>query len=714
MPVYPYGVHSMVCTVERCAVATVNPLLVPSTLPYGLPDFSAIRDEHVMPALQEALRRHKAEIDTIAHDPTTPTAMNTVVALEQSGQDLSRVVGYFYTVAGADATDERLRIEGEISPLLAQHTDDMYMNADLFSRIDTVFHSLSESLGDLAPLAEKTQIPLADVEAETSALVRRYHELFLRHGAGLDAAAQARVREINAELSRLSSDFGDTLLKDTQARAVHITDEAELEGVEESQKAFFADTARAAGKDGWLIPLGLPTVQPILEQLARPDVRARIYDASLQRGGQKNETIAQRMALLRAEKAELFGYRTHAELVISDETARTPEAALQLLTDLAPAAVRNAERERAELLPVAQADGCTTLSAADWPYYAEKVRAAHYSLDSAELKPYFRLRNVVEQGVFRTAEILYGLRITKRDDLHGYTPDTDVWEVTDATTGEGLALLLTDYFTRPTKRGGAWMNSIIDQNALLGQKPIVINVLNLTPAPAGEDTLLTLDEVETLFHEFGHALHGMLSKVIYPLFSGTNVPRDFVEFPSQFNEMWALHNDTLPVYATNAAGDTIPPELVEKVRAAQKFGQGFATVEYLAACIIDMAWHTLTRDGIRALGEDIDVAAFETAALQRAGLHVEGIAPRYRTRYYQHIFSNGYSAGYYSYLWSEVLDADTVDWFNEQGGLVPEAGQRFRKMILSRGGSIDYMTAYRDFRSRDKDVTPLLLRRGLV
>lgn len=692
-------------------MSAANPLLVPSTLPYGLPDFSAIRDEHVMPALEEALRRHTAEIAAIAGSTDEPTAANTVVALEQSGQDLARVLGYFYTVAGADATDERLRMEAEISPLLAQHSDDMYMNPQLFRRIDAVFRALPESLGELDV---PSGVDAAQLQAETVALVKRYHDLFLRHGAGLDAQTQARVRQINAELSRLSSEFGDNLLKDTQARAVHITEEAELAGVDEAQKSFFAETARAAGMTGWLIPLGLPTVQPVLEHLVDPAVRARVYDASLQRGGERSEQIAQRMAILRAEKASLFGYRTHAEFVISDETARTPEAALALLSDLTPAAARNAESERKDLVAMAKVAGEESFTAADWPYYAEKVRAAHYSLDSAELKPYFRLHSVVEEGVFRTAETLYGLRIVNRPDLAGYTPDTDVWEVTDAETGEGIALLLTDYFTRPTKRGGAWMNSIVDQNYLLGQKPIVINVLNLTPAPAGEDVLLTLDEVETLFHEFGHALHGMLSSVVYPLFSGTNVPRDFVEFPSQFNEMWALHDDTLPVYTHNAAGETIPSELVHKVRAAQQFGQGFATVEYLAACVIDMAWHTLTHEEALALGADLDVASFEQAALQRAGLVVDGIAPRYRTRYYQHIFSNGYSAGYYSYLWSEVLDADTVEWFNNQGGLVPEAGRRFREMILSRGGSVDYMAAYRAFRGRDKDVTPLLRRRGLA
>lgn len=692
-------------------MSTANPLLAPSTLPYGLPDFSVIRDEHVMPALEEALRRHSVEIAAIADSPDAPTAANTVVALERSGQDLARVLGYFFTVAGADATDERLRMEAEIAPLIAQHSDDMYMNPQLFRRIDAVFQALPESLGRIEV---KGQVTAAQLDAETVALVQRYHDLFLRHGAGLAEEAQARIREINAELSQLSSEFGDNLLTDTQLRAVHITEESELAGVADAQKSFFAETARAAGKTGWLVPLGLPTAQPILEQLSDPAVRARVYEASLQRGGRRSEQIAHRMAVLRVEKATLFGYHTFAEFVISDETAGTPEAALELLSDLAPAAVRNAESERKDLVAMAEAAGDTSFTAADWPYYAEKVRAAHYALDSAMLKPYFRLQSVVEKGVFRAAETLYGLRIVKRSDLVGYTPDTDVWEVTDAETGEGIALLLTDYFTRPTKRGGAWMNSIVDQNYLLGQKPIIINVLNLTPAPAGEEVLLTLDEVETLFHEFGHALHGMLSSVVYPLFSGTNVPRDFVEFPSQFNEMWTLHEDTLPVYAHSAAGETIPSELVQKVRAAQQFGQGFATVEYLAACIIDMAWHTLTHAEALALGDDLDVAAFERAALQRAGLLVDGVAPRYRTRYYQHIFSNGYAAGYYSYLWSEVLDADTVDWFNEQGGLVPEAGRRFREKILSRGGAIDYMAAYRDFRGRDKDVTPLLRRRGLV
>lgn len=677
-----------------------NPLLVESSLPYGLPDFSVISDEHVWPAFVEALSCHSAEVAAIAADTTPPTAENTVIALEKAGGDLNRVLGYFYTVSSADATDKRLELENKISPRLSAHSDDIYMNEQLFERIDAVFTQLVDGQIRLDP--------------ETAKLVRRYHDIFVRRGAGLDASVQEQIRAINEELSELQSKFGDVLLKDTQARSVHITDPSELAGVDDASRDFFAQTAQDAGKEGWLIPLGLPTVQPVLEQLQSPAVRRRVYAASIARGGKENQEIARRIAQLRAQKAELMGYPTHAHFVIADETAQTPENVCKLLLDLAPAAVRNAKREREQLKAAAADDGLAEFSAADWAYYANQVKKTHYQLDQDELKHYFRLSQVVEKGVFYAAEQFYNVRITPRTDLAGFTPDTKVWEVSDKSTGAGIGLLLTDYYTRPTKRGGAWMNSISDQNYLLAQKPIVINVLNINPPADGKDAYLTLDEVETLFHEFGHALHGLLSSVRYPLFSGTNVPRDFVEFPSQFNEMWALHEDTISHYARNDAGEVIPVELVRKIRDAQKFGQGFSTVEYLAACVIDLAWHNITRAKLESLGADFDIDAFEKQALADAGLIVEDIAPRYSTSYYQHIFAGGYSAGYYSYIWSEVLDADTVEWVNEHGGLNPAAGARLRDMILARGGSIEYMEAYRNFRGRDKDIKPLLQRRGLV
>ncbi|MFY9190388.1 MAG: M3 family metallopeptidase [Lawsonella sp.] len=677
-----------------------NPLLVESTLPYGLPDFAVITDDHVWPAFTEALKQHTAEVAAIAVNSAAPTAENTVVALEKAGQDLARVLGYFYTVSSADATDKRLELENKISPRLSSHNDDIYMNPELFQRIRTVFNDLEEGLVQL--------------DEETARLVRRYYDIFVRRGAGLDPETQQRVRELNTTLSELQTKFGDVLLKDTQARSVHLTDEDDLAGVDKATREFFAKTARDAGKDGWMIPLGLPTVQPVLEQLEKPEIRQRVYAASLGRGGAENQEIARRMALLRAEKAQLMGYVTHAHFVIADETAETPQNAKQLLLDLAPAAVRNAEEERKQLTAAAAADGVADFTAADWPYYANQVQKTHYSLDQEELKKYFRLTDVVQKGVFYAAETFYNLRIEPREDLVGFTPDTQVWEVTDLASGAGIGLLLTDNYTRPTKRGGAWMNSIIDQNHLLGQQPIVINVLNLNPPAAGEEVYLTLDEVETLFHEFGHALHGLLSAVQYPLFSGTNVPRDFVEFPSQFNEMWALHPDTITHYAKDDHGNVIPSELVEKIKAAQKFGQGFSTVEYLAASIIDLAWHYVTVEDLQKLGDNFSIPDFENQALADAGLLVDNIAPRYRTSYYQHIFAGGYSAGYYSYIWAEVLDADTVEWVNEQGGLNPAAGARLRDMILARGGSINYMDAYQEFRGRKKDITPLLERRGLV
>ena len=691
---------SLYSTQAAAAHSGKNPLLVESSLPYGLPDFAVIDDKHVWPAFQEALARHSAEVAAIAMDSTPPTAANTVVALEEAGRDLNRVLGYFYTVSSADATDARLELENRISPQLSSHSDDIYMNEQLFRRIHTVFRELADEQVELDP--------------ETARLVRRYHEIFVRRGAGLAPTVKEQVRAINRELSELQTKFGDVLLKDTQARSVHITDESELAGVDDATRDFFANTARDANKDGWLIPLGLPTVQPVLEQLQSPAVRRRVYAASIARGGTENQEIARRIAWLRARKAELMGYPTHAHFVIADETAQTPENAQKLLLDLAPAAVRNAKKEREQLIAAAAADGWADFGAADWAYYANQVKKTHYHLDQDELKQYFRLSQVVEKGVFYTAEQFYNVRIQPRTDLAGFTPDTTVWEVSDKTTGDGIGLLLTDYYTRPTKRGGAWMNSISDQNYLLAQQPLVINVLNINPPAEGKDVCLTLDEVETLFHEFGHALHGLFSSVRYPLFSGTNVPRDFVEFPSQFNEMWAYHTDTINHYACNDAGEVIPSDLVHKIQDAQKFGQGFSTVEYLAACVIDLAWHYITRAELESLDSDFDIDEFEKQALADAGLVVEDISARYHTSYYQHMFSGGYSAGYYSYIWSEVLDADTVAWVNEHGGLNPAAGARLRDMILARGGSIDYMEAYRHFRGRDKDIQPLLQRRGLA
>lgn len=715
---------------------TANPLLTPSDLPYGLPDFESIRDEHVIPAFRTAFDDHDAEIAAIVANPEPPTFANTIEALERAGGLLTRVASYFFNVAGTDATDERLAIEAEIAPQLAAHLDGVRLNAGLWARISEVAEpasaaDLGEGAGD------------GDVD-EARRLLEKVRRDFRRAGADLDDEGKKRLKEINSRLSELSTAFGENLLADTNDRAVAITDEADLAGLSQAAKDNFARYAKKAGRDsGWLIPLDLPSVQAVLTDLEDADVRARVYAASIARGtgeGHDNRPVLLEEVRLRAERARLLGYDTHADYVIADETAGDAAAARKLIADLAPAAVANAEGEFKRVADLAAAEDPEgeDIGAPDWPYWAERRRAAEFAVDGEELKKYFQLDRVVADGVFHAAKLLYGIDVVPRDDLTGYAPGTRVWEVIDAAAGaegsaaegspadpataegteatgsdpRGLGLIITDFFSRPTKRGGAWMSSFVDQSRMLGTKPVVVNVLNIAEPAEGEPALLTLDEVTTLFHEFGHALHGLLSDVRYPRFSGTNVPRDFVEFPSQINENWALEESVLENYARHVdTGDVIPAELVESVRRARTAGEGFATAEYLAASALDLAWHSLSPEEAAAV---TDVGEFEQRALEEAGLDVANLAPRYRSTYFNHIFAGGYSAGYYSYLWAEALDADGFEWFRENGGATAEGGARLRDLVLSRGGAIDFGEAYRRFRGRDKDIRPLLERRGLA
>ncbi|MFD5867827.1 M3 family metallopeptidase [Corynebacterium sp. NPDC060344] len=695
-----------------------NPLLTPSALPYGLPDFAAIGDEHVIPAFRTAFVDHDAEIAAIVDNPEAPSFANTLEALEASGRLLERVAAYFFNVAGTDATEERLAIEAAIAPELAAHLDGVRLNAGLWDRIKQV--------------AERDDDTALDDEARR--LLDKVVRDFRRAGADLDDAGKKRLKEINSRLSELSTAFGENLLADTNDRAVAIADEVDLAGLSQSAKDNFARYARKAGReDGWLIPLDLPSVQAILTDLESPDTRARVYAASIARGtgeGHDNRPVLLEEVRLRAERARLLGYDTHADYVIADETAGDAAAAKKLITDLAPAAVANAEGEYKRVADLAaeeaakvggegsggdgdEVEGSAEVGAPDWPYWAERRRAEEFAVDGEKLKAYFPLDRVLRDGVFHAAKKLYGIDVVPREDLTGYAPGVTVWEVRDEnSTDTGIGLLLTDFFSRPTKRGGAWMSSFVDQSHLLGTKPVVVNVLNIAEPGEGEQALLTLDEVTTLFHEFGHALHGLLSDVRYPRFSGTNVPRDFVEFPSQINENWALEPSILSNYAFHAeTGEPIPAELVAAVKRARTAGEGFATTEYLAASALDLAWHSLTPEQAAAV---TDVGQFEQEALEEYGLDVANLAPRYRSTYFNHIFAGGYSAGYYSYLWAEALDADGYGWFTDNGGATREGGDRFRGTILSRGGAIDFAEAYRDFRGRDKDIRPLLERRGLA
>ncbi|HAT1243814.1 TPA: M3 family metallopeptidase [Corynebacterium striatum] len=690
-----------------------NPLLTPSTLPYQLPPFADIKVEHYRPAFDEALALHDAEIATITDNPAAPTWENTVEALERSGQDLDRVIAVFSNLSGTDVTDEMEEIAADIYPRLSAHYDAVYQNEVLYARI-------------------KEATPPAD-DAEGQRLHDHLLRTFARKGADLDAAGKARLSEINQRLSALSEEFGRNLMASTRERAVSFTEE-ELEGLPAERIASAKADAEALGREGYVIPLELPTVQSELSRLAREDARGRLYGASTSRGSENNIPGLIEAVQLRAERAELLGFASHADYVIAEETAATADAARTMLFDLAPAAAANAEGEQKLLAEEATLNG-QGFTAADWPYWESKVRARDFSLDEEELRKYFPLDQVLEKGVFAAAERLYGITVIPRDDLEGYAEGVRVWEVRDGNVphvdidphlekdSHGIGLLLTDYFGRPTKRGGAWMSEFVGQSGLLGRKPVIVNVMGITKPADGSQPLLSLDELHTVFHEFGHALHGLLSDVRYPTFAGTNVPRDWVEFPSQINENWALEPALVKRYARHVdTGEVISDEMLAAVTAASEFGQGFGTVEYLAASIVDLAWHSLSREEAAQLTA-ADIEQFEKDALTKAGLNNPLIAPRYRSTYFNHIFAGGYSAGYYSYLWAEVLDADGFSWFKEVGAAdsadrddakARAAGQKFRELILSKGASRDFTEVYRELRGRDKDVQPLLRRRGLL
>ena len=645
-----------------------NPLLTPSTLPYNLPDFANIRLEHVEPAFDVALQRHAAEIAEIT-TAAEPTWENTVEAFELAGADLDRVMAWFFNLQGTDATEEFDAVADRIVPRLSAHVDSVYQNDELYQRIKAV------------------QVP-ADEESQRlhGELTRR----FTRRGADLDAAGKSRLQEINQRLSELSERFGRNLLTDTKALAVAFERE-ELAGLSEDQLAAYEQDGR------YVVPIELPTTQALQAELEVSASRHKLFDASRARGRESNRDIVLESVRLRQERAKLLGFDTHADYVIAEETAGTAAAARQLIADLAPAAAANAEAERKLAGELAGQE----LGGADWPYWQAKRREEELGIDEAELRKYFPLEQVLADGVFYAANLLYGITVEKRRDLAGYRDDVDVWEVKEE-DGTGIGLLLTDYNARPSKRGGAWMSSFVDQSHLAGTKPVVVNVMSVN------SNLLTIDEVTTVFHEFGHALHGLLSDVRYPSHSGTNVPRDWVEFPSQINENYAFAPEIARNYARHVdTGEVIPRPLLEALEASRQFGQGFSTAEYLAASVIDLAWHSLDDE----IPSDID--AFEESVLRQYGLDVDGLEPRYRSTWFNHIFAGGYSAGYYSYLWAEALDADGYQLVAEEG-INRATGAKFREAILSKGASRDYAEAYRAFRGRDKDTRPLLQRRGLA
>lgn len=695
------GMTSASTTTEGADIVLdpANPFAAPSTLPYELPDFAAIREEHYEPAVVAGMAAHRAEVEAIVTNPEPATVENTLEALERAGQLLGRAAAAFYGTLPADSTPGLEDIQERLAPQLAAHQDAISMDARLYARV--------QSLADQA------------LEPDAAYLLDKLITQFERSGIALPEADQERLRELNSRITTLQASFGRKLLAGANEASVLVTDEAELAGLSPDAVAGARAAAEARGQDGWLLEMQLFTHQNVLASLADAGLRARVQEASTARGATGGETdtreVLLELARLRAERAQLLGYEHHAAYIAADATAGTTAAVNEMLARLAPAAVANARREATEL---AKISGTADVAAADWSYLNEAVRKERFNLDDAALRPYLELERVVHDGVFKAATLLFGLSFTERHDLVGYHPDVRVFEVFDAPEpgepDEGLGLFLADWYTRESKRGGAWMNSLVNQSHLLGQKPVVVNNLNIVKPPAGEPTLLVWDEVTTLFHEFGHALHGLLSDVRYPSRSGTSVPRDFVEYPSQVNEMWSWEPEILRSFAVHhATGEPMPAEWVDTMLASRIWGEGFATTEYLAAALLDQAWHQLTPDQVPTSVED--VLPFEAAALAAAGVDFDAVPPRYRTTYFNHIFGGGgYSAGYYSYIWSEVLDADTVEWYAENGGLTRENGETFRRKLLARGGSQDPLVSFEDLVGRAPEIAPLLKRRGLA
>ncbi|HEX7983310.1 MAG TPA: M3 family metallopeptidase [Duganella sp.] len=676
-----------------------NPLATASTLPFHYPAFDKIKDEHFLPAYAEGMRQQLKEIDAIANNKKPATFDNTIVAMEKSGALLTRVQTTFGNLQGANTNDKLDAIDSEMSPKLAAHGDAIYLNPKLYARVKALYDK-RDSL---------------KLDAESKHLLERYHTDFVRAGAKLSAADKEKLKAINGVIATLQTTFTQNVLKETNASALVVDTREELAGMSDAEIDAAAAAAKAKGKDGkFLVALVNTSGQPPLAVLKNRAVRNRLMAVSLARGANggefDNRQVVLKIAKARAEKATLLGYENYAAYSLEDQTAHDTAAVNKLLGELAKPAVNNARKEAADLQAVVDADkGGFKIEAADWAYYTDKVRAQRFAFDENQLKPYFELDNVLINGVFYAATKLYGITFKERKDLPVYNPDVRVFDVFDA-DGKQLAIFLADMYARSNKQGGAWMNEYISQSTLLGTKSVVANHLNIPKPPAGEPTLLTYDEVKTAFHEFGHALHGMFSNVKYPRFSGTSVPRDFVEYPSQVNEMWAVWPEVLANYAKHyKTGAPMPKELLDKVIASKKFNQGFLTTEYLAASLLDQRWHQLTPAQIPT-----DVLGFEAQSLKDMGVDFAPVPPRYRTTYFSHSFSGGYSAGYYAYLWSEKLDADTVEWFKEKGGLKRENGDWFRAKLLSRGGTDDAMNLFHNFRGRDPVIEPLLERRGLT
>ncbi|UCX03794.1 M3 family metallopeptidase [Shewanella glacialimarina] len=674
-----------------------NPLLSPSALQYQAPDFSIIKDAHFQPALEQGIKEHYQQVINIANNSEAPSFSNTIVALETSGELLTRTSQIFYNLTGSNTNPTLLKIKGEMAPVMAAHSDNIHLNSALFSRIDSLYQ----------------QRDALNLTAEEVRLIEVYHQRFVLAGAKLTDQQKAKIRLLNEEQSNLTNEFSQRLLTLTKQSAVVVDSVDELAGLSDSSIRAAQMDAEAQGHAGkYLVNITNTTRQPVLAKLENRELRQRIWLASANRGlSGENETasLVSRLAQLRAERAALLGFKSWADYQLSSQMAETPEAVYSMFGSMVPAVIANTEKEAADIQAmINKTGGDFILAPWDWEFYAEKVRQEKFDLDSAAIKPYFEFERVLQDGVFFTLEKLYGVTLKPRPDLPVYHEDVKAYEMFDA-DGSSIAIFYADYFTREGKSGGAWMSSFVGQSTLLETKPVVVNVMNIRKAPDGEPTFVSYDEVTTMFHEMGHGTHGMFSKVKYPSLAGTSVSRDFVEFPSTFEEDWAAHPEVLANYAKHyQTGEVIPEALLQKLLNARSFNQGFDTLEYMAAALVDLEWHSLPADAPLQ-----DVATFEAAALKKHGVDIAAVPPRYKSSFFAHSFPGGYSASYYAYMWSEILAADAFAYVQTQGGLNREIGMKYRKAIIEVGNSVPPMDAYQSFRGQAPTTDGLLKRRGL-
>ncbi|EKA2119028.1 peptidyl-dipeptidase Dcp [Enterobacter hormaechei] len=671
-----------------------NPFFEISLLPYQAPRFDAINDSHYRPAFDEAMRLKRADIDAIIAQRAAPDFDNTVLALEKSGAMLSRVSSVFFAMTSAHTNDDLQALDEQFSTELAGLANDIWLNDTLFARVEAVWQD-REAL-----------------DAESRRLTEETYQHFVLAGARLNADEKAELKSLNTEAATLTSQFNQRLLAANKAGGLVVDDVRQLDGLSAEEMAAAAHAAAEKGlKERWLIPLLNTTQQPALAALALRETRKRLFSAGWERTqkGDENDTreLIRRLTALRARQAQLLGFDNYASWSIADQMAKTPEAALEFMRGIVPAARGRAALEQADIQKVIDDEqGGFTVQAWDWAFYAERVRSAKYALDESQIKPYFALNTVLEDGVFWTATQLFGIRFVERFDIPVYHPDVRMWEIFDH-TGEGMALFYGDFFARDSKAGGAWMGNFVEQSYEFAARPVIYNVCNYQKPANGQTALISWDDVITLFHEFGHTLHGLFASQRYATLSGTNTPRDFVEFPSQINEHWASHPQVFAHFARHyQTGEPMPDALREKMLNATQFNKGYDMTELLSAALLDMNWH-----GIQEPVEDVE--AFEAAALKKEGLDLPAVPPRYRSSYFAHIFGGGYAAGYYAYLWTQMLADDGYQWFVEQGGLTRENGQTFREAILSRGNSTDLAELYRNWRGHDPKIEPMLENRGL-